>query len=327
MSSRNRWIHLSLFSLASAAAALCSDGTANATPRGKKAPAPASSAAAPAAKTVAPAASGKTTPPATSATTTTTTTSAASAPKPYPPEPKAQNAGQTTKGCGYFTKMMVQTYLGGGQWGSPQINQGGSDNTATSCTFPAPPSGGTWAAWQRQAISELKSDMTKGDVILIPANSKFETSESSDGSNGRYVDVYWYSRTQEFTLNACGEPGEDAVCEASGSKFARGINLAHFRLDEATKAKDSDKGLCAEAARLALATSRGALKLRKTLKASDDWQDGRSYKTRYDGKLSETAAVNVLTKLGADALKVHLACGGTKSPTTTEAEETAFIPK
>ena len=25
--------------------------------------------------------------------------------------------------------------------------------------------GGTWAAWQRQAISELKSDMTKGDVI------------------------------------------------------------------------------------------------------------------------------------------------------------------
>lgn len=222
---------------------------------------------------------------------------------------------------------MVQTYLGGGQWGPAQINMGGSENTATSCTFPAPPAGGPWATWQRQAISELKSDMSKGDVVLIPANSKFETSESSDGSNGRYVDVYWYSRTQEFTLNACGEPGEDTVCEASGSKFARGINLAHFRLDEATKAKDADKALCAEAARLAVATSRGGLKLRKNLKANDDWQDGRSYKTRYDGKLSETAAVNVLTKLGADALKVHIACGGTKSPTTTDAEETAFVPK
>lgn len=323
MSSRNRWLPLSLFGLASAAVALGAHGTANATPRGKKTAAPASSAAAPGAKTAAPVASGKTPPPAPS----TPAPSASSAPKPYPPEPKATSAGQTIKGCGYFTKMMVQTYLGGGQWGSPQINMGGSDNTATSCSFPAPPAGGTWATWQRQAISELKSDMTKGDVILIPANSKFESTESSDGSTGRYVDVYWYSRTQEFTLNACGEPGEDAVCEASGSKFARGINLARFRLDEATKAKDSDKSLCAEAARLAVATSRGTLKLRKNLKASGDWEDGRSYKTRYDGKLTETAAVALVTKLGADALKVHLACGGSKTPATTDAEETAFLPK
>lgn len=34
-----------------------------------------------------------------------------------------------------------------------------------------------------------------------------------------------------------------------------------------------------------------------------------------------------ITKLGADALKLHIACGGTKTPTTTDAEETAFIPK
>jgi hypothetical protein len=306
MSSRNRWLHLSLFGLVSVAAALCSDGTASATPRAKKAPPPAS---------------GKATAPAPSA------PSAPSAPKPYPPEPKAPNAGLMIKGCGYFTKMMVQTYLGNGQWGPPQITMGGSENTATSCSFPSPPAGGAWAAWQRQAISENKDDMSKGDVILIPANSKFETSESSDGSTGRYVDVYWYSRTQEFTLNACGDASEDTVCEVSGSKFARGINVAHFRLDEATKAKGTDKGLCAEAARLAVATSRGALKLRKTLKANDEWVDGKSYKTRYDGKLSETAAVSALTKLGADALKVHVACGGTKTPTTTDAEETAFLPK
>ena len=198
------------------------------------------------------------------------------------------------------------------------------DRSSRAASFRTPPKGGQWAKLQKFAQEWLKDDLKPGDVVLIPANSRWGTYEDSSGGAGRSVDIYWYSKTRHLDLNQCGEADENVVCEASGSKSSKAINMAHYRLDEAKKAQTEKKdGVCQAAARQAVAISRGLPKFRKRAVESDNWAEGRTYKTRYDAVLDEKALFKKLAAIAKEAEKAFKACGG-KELDTTEAEEYVF---
>lgn len=246
----------------------------------------------------------------------------------YPAEPESPDNGKDYQTCGYFEKSINQEYLGAGHYGHFEMNQGTGDAVVTNCKFPKAP-GGKWAKVQKWAKGYLKDEMRTGDVLLIPAGAQWGKYEANDGTFGRSVRARWYSKNHHFGYDACGAiAGTNTVCEFSGSKTARGVNLAHYRVDEAQKAKSAgDKALCMNAAKQAIAISRGLPKFRKDLKASGDWVANATYKTRYDGTLKEDAVFKKLEELGTIAAKLHKECGGDGSPATTEAEENAFKPE
>lgn len=239
-------------------------------------------------------------------------------PSRYEPEPISADVNKKTKACAHWTKGICQTYTGSG-WTEAEMNQGASFvGIVSSCKFPAA-NPGKWASLSKQAVKWLEP--AKGDVAFIPASEQWEKAESSDGSVLRCVDLHWYERESEVTMSKCGHPDEAVVCEASGSKSAKAINLAHFRVDEATKLKSSDKEGCKEAALQAVAFSRGLPKFKASL--GSNWGGGLTYKTRYDGVLSEKAMFAKMKQLGDQATALYKSCGG-GAPKTTDADEMAF---
>jgi hypothetical protein len=239
-------------------------------------------------------------------------------PSCYEPEPPSPDAGKETKACTHYTKGFCETATVAG-WGEPVLNQGATFvEIVASCKFPAPKPG-KWAALSKRAVKDLEPKAS--DVAFIPGDSDWEAADSSDGSKLRCLDLHWYEKNDSVTMTKCGHPDEKVVCEVTGSKSVRAINVMHFRIDEATKLKATDKKGCQAAALQAIAFSRGLPKFKKAL--GDDWAGGLTYKTRYDGVLNEKALFAKVKKLGDQATALYKQCGGTK-PTTTDEDEMAF---
>ena len=239
-------------------------------------------------------------------------------PSCYEPEQPSPDANKKTTTCAHFTKGFCETAVNG-SWSEPELNQGGTlQEVVPDCRFPAPDTG-KWASMSRRAVGVL--DAARGDVAFIPADAEWYDADSSDGSRLRCLDLHLYARAAHLELTKCGTPDEATVCEAVGSKSARAINVAHFRIDEATRLAATDKQGCQQAALQAIAFSRGLPKYKTELGAQ--WVAGLTYKTRYDGVVSEKRLFSKLRKLGARGLELYESCGGT-DPTTTPDDEMAF---
>lgn len=121
----------------------------------------------------------------------------------------------------------------------------------------------------------------------------------------------------------CGMP--NLLCEALGSKVARGINIVHYRIEEAKTAQAAGKKpVCQDAARAAAATASGVSKFRDQQKAAHNWNTRYPYKTRYDGTLDEQALFARLAEYKKAAEGLFKSCGGSKLAFTPD-EEMAFI--
>jgi hypothetical protein len=239
-------------------------------------------------------------------------------PSCYEPEAESPDSGKEVKACAHWTKGFCETATLSG-WSEPELNQGASFvGIVSDCKFPKA-NAGKWAKLSKQAAAVLEPK--KGDVAFIPASSTWDDADSSDGSKLRCLDLHWYEKESSVTMTKCGHPDQAVVCEVSGSKSVRAINMIHYRLDEAKKLKDTDKDGCQAAALQAIAFSRGLPKFKKNL--GDDWAGGLTYRTRYDGTLKEKALFAQVKKLGDDATKVYKACGG-GTPKTTDEDEMAF---
>jgi hypothetical protein len=239
-------------------------------------------------------------------------------PSCYEPDVPSPDAGKETKACTHYTKGFCATLEPGG-WTEPELNQGATfQGIVNDCKFPKP-NAGKWAKLSKRAVKILEPKA--GDVAFIPANSDWEAAESSDGSTLRCLDLHWYEKNSTVTMTKCGHPDEAVVCEVSGSKSVRAINMIHYRVDEAEKLKSSDKQGCQAAALQAVAFSRGLPKFKANL--GSGWASGLTYKTRYDGVLKEAALFAQVKKLGDQATALYKACGG-GTPKTSDADEMGF---
>ena len=100
--------------------------------------------------------------------------------------------------------------------------------------------------------------------------------------------------------------------------------MVKFHLAEAKKAKaDGFKPVCLKAAKEAFAMARGIKKFREIQKKAKFWNDGVTYKTRWDGPLPEAELFTKVAAYGNEALTLFKDCGGTDDK-TAEWEEFAF---
>jgi hypothetical protein len=243
--------------------------------------------------------------------------SAECAPSCYQPEPDAR---AEKEGCGDRLKYLCETALMG-QWSEPAVQAGsGSEKSMPDCAFPKPPTSGKWVELSARARKHIAG--SPDDIVFIHDDADWEPVDSSDGSRLRCVEVHWYAKNHKLSSNACGVfERDDVTCEPAGSKAARALNIAHYRLDEAQKLKDAGQNDdCQSAARQALAISRG---LPKWKAQKRDWKNGLTYKTRYDGTLSEADLFAKVASVGEQASTLYKTCGGSAAE-TTESEEFTF---
>ena len=171
----------------------------------------------------------------------------------------------------------------------------------------------------KRAVKQMEPK--KGDVAFIAASDDWGMADSSNGDKLRCLELQWYSKDDTVQMSKCGHPDDKVACEVTGSKTVRAINVIHYRIEEAKKLKASDKQACQQAALQAVAFSRGIPKFKKSL--GSDSAEGLTYKTRYDGVLTEVKAFARIKQLGTEALALYKSCGGGSGATKGD-EEMAF---
>jgi hypothetical protein len=237
-------------------------------------------------------------------------------------------AQKTYQGCVHSFEYLCQPQLVG-HWGDSGIYAAWNFGLVTdpepmpACKFPTAPSPGKW---KKQLAFVLQQDPPKdGDVTFIPADASWQDSmRALDGSIFRCAVVDKYVRDVTLQRNRCSAASDKVVCEASGSRSARAINVAHFRLDEAKQLQSAGNTAgCQQAAKEALAVARGVTDWRRWTKKQGDWEDLLVYRTRYDGPLTEDALFAKIDDYTKQALAEYHACGG-KDATTKMQDEQSF---
>ena len=75
-----------------------------------------------------------------------------------------------------------------------------------------------------------------------------------------------------------------------------------------------------------MATARGLVKFRAGRIKKNNWAPGLTYKTRFDGKLSEKELFEKVNEIEEEGLAVHKKCGGA-SPLITAPEGQGQTPE
>jgi hypothetical protein len=243
-------------------------------------------------------------------------------PSCYAPEAPAADAGKSFKGCGTFDQGVCE--LSNGQmWGDPYFLEQTTPQSLEPCKFPS--SRSTKWAQMNKFIRESTDNMSASDVFVVAPDTQNWTDERTDDGLRRCVSATYYAKDMPLTKSRCGGANDAVVCEASLSATARAINVTHYRLDEAKKLQASgDAAGCRAAALEAIAVARGLPKWRDYMMSDRSWWINLTYKTRYDGSLSEDALFKKTASLGKSALDAYHACGGTGNAVTSEAQEQSF---
>jgi len=235
-------------------------------------------------------------------------------PSCYHTEKPAKESGTSIKTCGYFTKGITEADLGRGRFGPPEVNQGATQGELVpSCKFPTP--GKKWAALTKATRGAV--DAKPGDVVFVPDSETWGECTVGD-EPARCIDLYWYGKKMDFDITDCGTGDLNVRCEGGGNPAARAINVAHFRVDEATKlSAGGNKADCKKAALEAVAVSRGLAK--SNIGFADE--DTAKYKTLFDGTLNRQALTKKLAELGKQATALYKGCGGGEPRTSDEDEQ------
>jgi len=190
--------------------------------------------------------------------------------------------------------------------------------------FPRGHRKGTWQATVEAALVDAeRPKLARGDVIVV-SGAWHELVNPLTKQRLRCVTFSHYTRLHR-ALDGCGADGALA-CEATGNAAARGINVVHFRLDEARTLQAAGKTTeCQQAALEAVAIARGLPRWRQYAKLNvAKWTEHPGYRTRFDGVLDEDALFAEAARQGGEAQEVYVACGGAASAPTTVTQEQSF---
>jgi hypothetical protein len=221
--------------------------------------------------------------------------------------------------CGYKEWNFESVKPRGSGW-TPLASSGipSADPTEASCKAPRD-SGGRWKGLIKQvkrAFKPLNVDLKNPRFVV---EGSWMHDRDDHGDPRKWIKVRIYASNWGLKPNECGSHGTETVCEASGSQAARGFNYARFRLDEARKSQKSNKEACLISSFAAAATARGLQKFRAGRIKHDNWTQGLTYKTRFDGELSEKELFDKVDEIEEGAVALHKKCGGA-SPLVTAVE-------
>jgi hypothetical protein len=190
--------------------------------------------------------------------------------------------------------------------------------------FPRAHRKGSWQASVEAALVDAqRPKLVRGDAIIVSGAWR-DIAHPLTKERLRCVTFSHYTRLHH-ALDECGSDGTLA-CEATGNAAARGINVVHYRLDEARALQAAGKTTeCQKAALEAVAVARGLPRWRQYIKLNvAKWTEHPGYRTRFDGVLDEDALFAEAARQGTEAQEVYVACGGPASATTTVAQEQSF---
>ena len=260
------------------------------------------------------------------------------APTCYPPEQRDERAGTKLAGTVELQHHVCQRVLDGDQVGPWLIVDELDGNKLAARKSrgraPKPHKKGSWQAEIATALGEHRvGKAPRGEVFAVLGGAIRAMKHPVTRESLRCVTVAQYTTLPRAALDrtgkldTCGATGATAkaTCEAAGNAAARGINLARYRIAEATQLHAAGKDAQCQAAALeALATARGLPRWRQYAKLNvGAWTEGLAYKTRFDGVLDEDALFALAPLLATEAEQLHAACGGASSK-TTPAQEHAF---
>jgi len=229
-----------------------------------------------------------------------------------------------TEACGYQTYSFQQESIGSG-WGELEMPyKGGIFTPLKKCSFPAP--GKKWAAEEKAAAALMKKAdiaINSGDVIASTATEwVIHRHEVTGKILFRAMSVNHYSSKHKVKVSRCLTSDKATVCEAIASKTVTDLNAAHHYYKEAEKLKASKPMICRLAAwRSMRLAERGIVRLpsdKQTMAhrlslSKEEKDKGLTYKTKWDGTLSEADVNKTLAKYRENASKLFDACGGTKA--------------
>jgi hypothetical protein len=140
----------------------------------------------------------------------------------------------------------------------------------------------------------------------------------------RCVAVSHYATIRK-PLDACGGTG-DVVCEAGGNPATHGLDVVHYRLEEARRLLGAhDSAGCMQAALEAVAVARGLPRWRQYAKLNvDQWPKAARFRTRFDGTVDEDSLFAIASTLRGHAEATYASCGGDASAPTTPDQEQSF---
>ncbi|HKE16997.1 MAG TPA: hypothetical protein VKB80_19120 [Kofleriaceae bacterium] len=221
--------------------------------------------------------------------------------------------------CGYKEWHFESVKPRGSGW-TPLASSGipAVDPTETGCKAP-PDSGGKWKSLVGQVKRAFKPLNVDLKNVRFAVQGSWNHDRDDHGDPRKWIAVRIYASNWGLKPNECGTHGTETVCEASGSKGARGFNYARFRLDEARKNQKANRETCLISSFAAAATARGLKKFRAGRIKKNNWTPGLTYKTRFDGELSEKELFAQVDEIETEAVALHKKCGGA-SPLVTAAE-------
>jgi hypothetical protein len=238
-------------------------------------------------------------------------------PSCYPNEHAVPRAGQELKrGCGFKYWSVQQKDLGGGRYGRLEMRGiPAGDPEPVECKAMPPTSGGKWAATSQEMRGLFKQ--YQGDLkdLRFVVHQDWTAERDAQLNRQRWTQIRVYASNWAFNPNECGAYG-NISCEAAGSKTARALNYVRYRLDEAKGFEKDNAEACRISSFEAVATARGLVKFRAARRAKNQWSAGVTYKTRYDGSLTEDELFKKVAAYEKEAEALHVKCGGV-SPLVT----------
>lgn len=184
--------------------------------------------------------------------------------------------------------------------------------------------GSRWAEFQRAAQKQVEG-AKKGprDIAVIPDDEDWDGPPGS--SRAIRFRLYRFDQVVDHERSVCNERSRKVVCEASGSKSAKAINMMHWHLAAAQQSHDrrNFEG-CVEYTSWTFSFTRGIVKFRDAQKVKQAWKDGFLYKTRWDGLVTEEQLFKKAESFAERAKALSYKCGQPE-PRVTESLELMFL--
>jgi hypothetical protein len=180
---------------------------------------------------------------------------------------------------------------------------------------PKPHKKGTWQA-------DIETALT-ADAVIVTGTWR-QLTHPLTKETLRCVTVSHYT-TIRRPLDACGGTG-DVVCEAGGNPATHGLDVVHYRLEEARRLLGAhDSAGCLQAALEAVAVARGLPRWRQYAKLNvEHWPKAARFRTRFDGMVDEDSLFAIASTLRGHAEATYASCGGDASAPTTPDQEQSF---
>ena len=234
---------------------------------------------------------------------------------PNEPVPKEAERGKPILGCTYSLNFLKE------HWDGTFTSTGLSNGQPAPCEVAK--RGKRHAEYQgaAQKIISKYGNYAPKDLAVIPDDEDWDNPKPvRQGASTRQIKFrhYKFDQVVDYELTKCRVRDRKIVCEASGSKSAKAINMMHWHMALARDALTRRKfEVCGEWASFVFGWNRGLLKFRETQKSEKKWIDGFTYKTRWDGNLSEEALFAKAALFADEAKDLAYQCGRPEPKVTT----------